>query len=101
MIVNHVHFEVDPDERETALEAVEELVEASNAEEGVIEYRAAVDIQDEHTVRVFEQYEDEAALAAHTESAHFKSFVNQLPEFLAGDVEGTRFDVESATEVEL
>lgn len=101
MLVNYVHFPVDPENREAALDAVDDLVTASNREEGVVEYRAGVDVQDENTIRVFEQYEDEAALAAHEESEHFRAFVERLPEFVAGDLSGTRFDVESATEIDL
>ncbi len=101
MIVVHASFPVKPDKRDEALDLAETLVEQSNQEEGMIEYRATTDVSDPNTVRFFEQYEDEAALAAHGESDHFLEFASQLPDLLAGEPTVTRFDVDSATDVDL
>lgn len=101
MIVLHASFPIDPDHREEALELADDLVDASNEEPGVIDYRATVDVQDEHTLRFFERYEDEAAFEAHSESDHFQAFEERLPDLLAGEPDVRRFEVESATELEL
>lgn len=101
MIVLHAEFPIDPDSREQALEAAEELVAATNEEPGAIAYSAAVDLVDENRLRFVERYEDEAAFEAHSSSEHFQEFEQQLPDLLAGEPEVTRFDVESATELEL
>lgn len=100
MIVNHVHFTVDPATRDEFLDAVRDLVEASNDEDGVLEYRAAVDVRDENTVRFLERYEDEAAVDAHESSEHFQSFAARLPDFLAGEPGGTQFEATDATDIE-
>ncbi|WP_226040983.1 putative quinol monooxygenase [Natrinema sp. DC36] len=101
MIVIHASFPIDPDRRDDALELIEELVTESQREDGMIDYRATTDVSDPNVVRFFERYEDEAALGAHTQSDHFQEFSSALPELLAGEPTVTRFDVESAEELEL
>ena len=46
MIVVHANFPIDPARQEEALELAETLVEQSNQEPGMIDYRASVDIVD-------------------------------------------------------
>lgn len=101
MIVLHASFPVDPAQRAEAVELAETLVEQSNQEDGMIEYRAAVDVEDENTIRFFEQYEDEDALAAHNQTPHFQEFEKRLPDLLAGEPEVLKFEVSDATELEL
>mgnify|MGYP000038297015 FL=1 len=101
MIVIHASFPIDPEKRDEALELIEALVEQSNEEDGMIEYRATTDVQDENLVRFFEQYENEEAFLAHTQTDHFQEFESQLPALLAGEPEVLRFDVSEATELDL
>ena len=101
MLVVHAVFPVKAERREEALELVDTLVSESNDEEGMIEYRAATDVQEPNTVRFFEQYEDVDAFAAHAETDHFQEFEAALPELLAGEPEVTQFEVDSATELDL
>ncbi|WP_225336310.1 putative quinol monooxygenase [Halomicrobium urmianum] len=101
MIVLHAAFPIDPDKREEALELAEDLVEKSNQEPGMIEYRATTDIGDENVIRFFEQYEDAEAFESHTQTAHFENFEEQLPDLLAGEPEVRQFEVGEATELEL
>jgi len=101
MLVVHAAFPIAAEHRERATELVRELAENSREEEGIIEYRVAVDVDDENLFRFFEQYEDKAAFGAHAESDHFERFEAELPELLAGEPDVTRFEVESATDVEL
>lgn len=101
MIVLHASFPIDRSKRDEALELIEGLVEASNREEGMVEYRAAADVQDENTIRFFERYEDEAAFKHHTQTDHFQAFEARLPELLAGQPAVHRFDVNEATELDV
>jgi quinol monooxygenase YgiN len=101
MIVLHASFPIDPDKREDALDLIENLVEQSQAEDGMIDYRATTDVNDPNVVRFFEQYEDEAAFEAHTQTDHFQEFEDALPDLLAGEPEILRFDVESMSELDL
>lgn len=99
MIVQHATIPIDPEEREAAIETLTELGEASRAEPGVVEYRVVADIDDENTVRVIEQYEDDAAVDAHMTSDHFEAFQGELPAFAGGEVELVRFDVAETTQL--
>lgn len=99
MIVLNASIPVDPDSRETAIEAASELAQRSREEDGVIDYRVALDIEDDTTLRVFEQYEDEDALNTHMNSEHYGSFEGQVPEFAAGAPELHRFDVSEKTQL--
>lgn len=101
MIVLHATFQIKPDKLSEAVDLIQDLVEQSNQEDGMIEYRAAADVQDENTIRFFEQYEDQEAFEAHSQTDHFQEFEAELPGLLAGKPEVHRFDVESATELEL
>jgi quinol monooxygenase YgiN len=101
MIVLHASFPIDPDKREEALDLIEDLVEQSQAEDGMIDYRATTDVNDPNVVRFFEQYENEATFEAHTQTDHFQEFEAALPDLLAGEPEIIRFEVDSATELDL
>ena len=101
MLVIHATLPIDPDRREEALELIEDLAEQSRQEEGTVDYRATTEIGAPDTVRFFEQYEDEAALAAHAESDHYKELEAALPDLLAGEPEVLRFEVDGATELDL
>jgi quinol monooxygenase YgiN len=101
MIVIHAVFPIDPDSRDEALEQFETLAEQSRAEDGVVDYRVTTDIEQPNHVRIFEQYEDEAAFGAHSETEHFRTLEEALPGLLVGEPTVTRFDVDSASELEL
>ena len=57
------------------------------------------DAEAPNTVRVIEQYEDEAAVDAHMSSDHFKSFQADIAPHLAGEPELYRYEVDSETQV--
>lgn len=97
----HATVPVNEESREEALEAATTVAEESRNEEGVIDYRAAVDVDDKNLLRFFEQYEDEAAFGAHASSDHFAEFASKLPNFLDGEPKLTRFEVSGSSEVEL
>ena len=101
MIVIHATFPVDPAERDRALDLATDLAEDAREEPGCLSYHVATDAEDETLLRFFEQYEDEAAFGAHAQTDHFQAFAAELPDLLAGEPEITRFDVESASDVEL
>ena len=101
MIVLHASFPIEPDRFDEALELVDDLVEESNRESGVIDYRAATDVRDEHTIRFFEQYRDVEAFESHGRTDHFRAFEEELPNLLAGDPEVRQFEVSEATELDL
>ncbi|MFC7136565.1 putative quinol monooxygenase [Halobaculum litoreum] len=100
MIVTHTSIPFDPARREEAMALVSAVVEATREESGVVRYSAAEDSETPGLVRFFEQYEDAAAARTHTETAHYRRFVEALPDLVDGDIEtvqATVEDVEAAT----
>lgn len=56
-------------------ELLEELASASRAEPGCVTYQPCSDRDDPRRFLIFEAYQDEAALGAHSESEHFRRLV--------------------------
>ena len=52
-------------------------------------------------MRFFEQYENDTASEAHSQTVHFQELKAALPHLLAGEPDVRRFEVESATKLEL
>lgn len=61
---------IEPGHRPAFFEAVAPMVEATRAEAGCREYVFSPDPGDEVTIRLFELWDSEEALAAHLASAH-------------------------------
>lgn len=99
MIVLQATVPVASDGRDELIEAATKLAEQSRMEDGTIDYRFTADIEEPHVFRVFEQYENEAAMNAHMESEHFETFQDQISGLVDGDIELIRFDVESTTQM--
>jgi len=91
---------IDPESRDKAKELLGDVAEKSRSEAGIIDYRVSVDVSDPNLFRVFEQYEDDAAFETHMQTDHIDEFMTQLPDLLAGEVDATRFDVESVSELD-
>lgn len=101
MLVIHAELPIDSDHRDEALPEIQTLVEASQAEEGTLEYRAASDLSDPNLVRIVERYEDDDAFESHTESDHYEAFENAIEGKLAGEPSVRRFAVDSIDELRL
>ncbi|WP_273837691.1 putative quinol monooxygenase [Halococcus sp. PRR34] len=99
MIVLQATIPIAMDHREEMIEAAIKLAEQSRAEAGTIDYRVTTDIEEPSVFRVFEQYEDEAAMEAHLESEHYQRFQEKVGEWIAGEVELIRYDVDSTSEM--
>lgn len=97
----HATFPINPDHRDEALDQIGTLAERSREENGVIDYRVAVAIDNPNLFKFFEEYEDEAAFEAHARTDHFQEFEAALPTLLAGEPDVTQFDDAEASTVEL
>src|SRR3954454_18662243 len=73
-----------PGEEDAVASALEALVEPSRAEEGVLVYIPNRDPEDPTKFFIYEQYVDEAAYTAHTETEQFKQwgFGDAIPRLL-------------------
>lgn len=84
MIVLHARMPIRPEMRDTFLGAIGGLVEASNAEPGVISYECFESMKTPNTFIFVEEYTDQAAVDAHMASEHFQAAAGGLPDMLAG-----------------
>jgi len=81
MIVIEGTVRIPPENLEAARPVMEQMIRASRAEPGCIDYAYAVDVFDPGLVRVTERWETRAALTAHFAAAHmatWRSFFPQL-----------------------
>jgi quinol monooxygenase YgiN len=101
MLVIRAEIPIDPASREKAIETLSDLRSKSLKEEGIISYRVTTDIEDENLFQIVEQYESEEALNSHMQEEHTQAFLEQLPDLAAGEIDALRFDVESASELEV
>lgn len=93
MIVIAGRVRVKPELREQALRLVQDVARASEAEEGCLGYRFYADLEQPDTFFIFEQWRDEAALAAHFTTPHLREFQRHIPGLLAAPPEIRKYIV--------
>ncbi len=74
MIVLAGTVRIAPGRRADAEPEILRMVAASRAEPGCLGYAFAYDVADDHLVRIFEAFVDDAALAAHRAAPHFAAW---------------------------
>lgn len=84
MIKITAKFLVDKDLEKEFLALVQELEEKSNSEKGCISYKLFRDLNNDNVFTVFEEWEDEKAIALHNDSEHFKRLIPQLHDIAKG-----------------
>lgn len=88
MIVLHVTVQVKPERRGEFLDAVRHDAEHSEKDEpGCLRFDVIQDRDDPCRFYYYEVYQDEAALAAHRESPHFKHYAEATKDWLAAPPE--------------
>jgi quinol monooxygenase YgiN len=85
--------------REAALLPVLQMVEATRAEPGCLEYSFAFDAVDDHLLRIFEVFVDEAALAAHRASPHMARWRAAMPELGISGRDMSEYQVSSSRKI--
>jgi quinol monooxygenase YgiN len=74
MVSYIVELKFTPEDRAEIAEILRQLAGASRLEPGCVSFVPHQLQDDPDTVLIYEQYKDDAALAAHRESAHFKKY---------------------------
>ena len=69
-----IRFKFTPEDRAEVAEALRLLTAESRREPGCVSYIPHHVEGDPDTIVIYEQYQDEKALAAHRETAHFKKY---------------------------
>jgi quinol monooxygenase YgiN len=90
---------VKPERRDEARRAALAMAEATRREAGCISYAFYADLADPGTFFLFEEWESDAALAAHFQSEHMARFQQQVPALVAAPPKIKRYVVEAATEM--
>jgi quinol monooxygenase YgiN len=90
---------LNPDHRDTAVDAVRTLVAATRAEEGNEEYRYSWDLDDPNRLNIEERWADQDSMDAHMVAPHFASFMEVIGPCIGGDVSITKFDVAGSTKI--
>ncbi|MFN3911455.1 putative quinol monooxygenase [Hyphomonas sp.] len=80
MIVIEGTVRIPPENLEAARPVMEQMIRASRAEDGCIDYAYAVDVLDPGLVRVTERWASREALAAHFKAAHMATWRSFFPE---------------------
>ena len=96
MIVIAGKIQVKPERRDEARKAALDMVEATRRESGCVSYTFYADLVDPGTFFLFEEWESDAALAAHFQTPHMARFQEQAPALLAAPPTIKRYVVESA-----
>ena len=97
MIVIAGKILVKPERRDEAQRAALAMAEATRREAGCISYAFYADLVEPGTFFIFEEWESDAALAAHFQSEHMVRFQQQVPPLVAGPPSIKRYVVETAT----
>lgn len=80
MIAIVAKFKIDKERESTFLQVIKDLITASNAEEGCIEYVLHKDVNNTLTYCLIEKWCDQAAVDFHNNTPHFTSAVPILKE---------------------
>ncbi len=78
MLVVSARIRLDAAKREVAIEAAEKMMVATLEEPGCREYVFTADLRDPAVFRIFEEWDDEAALKAHFGTPHMAEFQGQM-----------------------
>lgn len=96
MIVVRFKVKCKPERIEQATAAFKEVITASRAVEGVINFDIAQDLNDANSIIATEVFVDRAALERQESLPAVQKIIGQLPEFLAAEPEATIFNVSSS-----
>jgi quinol monooxygenase YgiN len=100
-IVVSGEIRINPEDFDAAMVLAEPLVAATLEEAGNVTYGFWVDPRDRGRVRIFEEWENEDAMAAHGASAHLATFFAGMAALRIESVELSRYDVSAKGPLQL
>ncbi len=89
MLIVRVRVQVQPDKRQRFIDISTPLIAQTNAEPGCLFYSCYQDLADPNQFMFYEEYEDEAAIAYHNQTAHRIGWWQAVQEVLAQPMEAT------------
>jgi len=93
MIIVSGTIVIDPEKVPRALELTRPLMAATRAEPGNLTYGFYADLDEPGRYQLYEEWEDQAALDAHSASEHLAAFLGAIGELEVSHVELYRHDV--------
>jgi quinol monooxygenase YgiN len=78
-------FAINPDERDEFLEFARALVPVERTTPGIVGFHLYEDVTTPNTFLMLEQWEDEAALSAYTETEAYAQHDDTLTSFVVGE----------------
>jgi quinol monooxygenase YgiN len=84
---------IPPENLEAFRGHITDMLNASRAEAGCIEYSYAIDVDDPGLVRVFEVWRDREAMEAHFSSGHMARWREAWPRFGVSDRRLTTYEI--------
>jgi (4S)-4-hydroxy-5-phosphonooxypentane-2,3-dione isomerase len=91
LLIVHVDVAVVPDQLDAFLAATQENAVASRDEPGIVRFDVLSDRTDPTHVVLVEIYRDEAAAAAHKDTAHYQQWRDTVAPMMARPREATRY----------
>ena len=95
MLVIAGTISLDPAHRDAAIEAAKEMMAATLEEPGCLAYAFSADLSDPGEFRIFEEWQDEAALDAHFAAPHMAAFQAKMGGFGIRGMNVQRYEVSS------
>ena len=99
MLVVAGTINLDPDHLNEMLAAIVPLMEATQAEEGCIDYVLSADPKEPGTIRIFEKWASDEALGAHMKAPHMVEFQQKAGDFGITAMSVERFDGATASKL--
>jgi autoinducer 2-degrading protein len=91
LLIVHVDIAVPPEQLDTFLTATEQNAAASRDEPGIVRFDVLSDRADPTHVVLVEIYRDEAAAAAHKDTAHYQLWRDTVAPMMARPREAARY----------
>jgi len=96
MLVIAGSIRIDPANWDQAVAAVKQMMTETHREPGCQAYEFSADLAEPGVFRLFEEWESEAALAAHFKAPHMKVFQKVIGEVGVKEMDLKRYEVSSA-----
>lgn len=82
MILINVHCQVEPTRRQAFIAFLDDLVAKSRMDAGNLFYNYFVAGDDPNAFLIVENWADDAAVAAHNQTAHLQNFIDHANDYL-------------------
>lgn len=97
MLVISGTIQVAPESRAKAVAAAIKVERATRSEAGCLTYTFYADLEDPNILRIFEEWETEAALGAHFKTPHIAQFRADMTEVKVLSRQLKRYEIASAS----